>query len=341
MTRERLVTAQPGITLEGAKEILHRYRIEKLPVVDERNTLRGLITVKDIEKAIRYPYAAKDDLGRLRVGAAIGTGPDREERAEALVRAGADVLVIDTAHGHTRSVRRDGGVDQEAVPRHRPDRGKRRHGRGRRRARRGGGRRHQGGHGPGVDLHHPRRVRRRGAAADGHRRRGRSGRARRRAGDRRRRHQVLRRHHEGARRGRPHRDDRRAARRHGGEPRRDDPVPGPHLQAVSRDGIARGHARARGQPQPLHAGRGRGRRAGDEAGARGHRGTRAVQGRAVVHRPAAGRRPASRHGVSRARATLDDLRRDARFLRVSQAGLRESHVHDVYITKEAPNYRLE
>ena len=104
MTRERLVTARPGITLDEAKEILHRYRIEKLPVVDERNTLRGLITVKDIEKAIRYPNAAKDDLGRLRVGAAIGTGPDREERAEALVRAGTDVLVIDTAHGHTRSV---------------------------------------------------------------------------------------------------------------------------------------------------------------------------------------------------------------------------------------------
>src|SRR5262247_1442811 len=104
MTSDKLVTARPGITLDEAKEILHRYRIEKLPVVDEHNTLRGLITVKDIEKAIRYPNAAKDDLGRLRVGAAIGTGPDREERAEALVRAGADVLVIDTAHGHTRSV---------------------------------------------------------------------------------------------------------------------------------------------------------------------------------------------------------------------------------------------
>src|SRR6185436_12290890 len=104
MTSERLVTAKPGITLEEAKEILHRYRIEKLPVVDEQNTLRGLITVKDIEKAIRYPYAAKDELGRLRVGAAIGTGPDREQRAEALVRAGADALVIDTAHGHTRDV---------------------------------------------------------------------------------------------------------------------------------------------------------------------------------------------------------------------------------------------
>src|SRR6185369_4998663 len=104
MTSERLVTARPGITLEEAKEVLHRYRIEKLPVVDEGSTLRGLITVKDIEKAIRYPNAAKDELGRLRVGAAIGTGPDREQRAEALVRAGADALVIDTAHGHTRSV---------------------------------------------------------------------------------------------------------------------------------------------------------------------------------------------------------------------------------------------
>ncbi len=104
MTSERLITARPGVTLEQAKEILHRYRIEKLPVVDEQNTLRGLITVKDIEKAIRYPNAAKDQLGRLRVGAAIGTGPDREQRAEALVRAGVDALVIDTAHGHTRSV---------------------------------------------------------------------------------------------------------------------------------------------------------------------------------------------------------------------------------------------
>src|SRR5581483_7934920 len=75
-----------------------------LPVVDDRNELRGLITVKDIEKAIRYPNAAKDDLGRLRVGGAIGTGPDREARAEALARAGADVLVVDTAHGHSSSV---------------------------------------------------------------------------------------------------------------------------------------------------------------------------------------------------------------------------------------------
>jgi IMP dehydrogenase len=104
MTRERLVTARPGVSLEAAKEILHHHRIEKLLVVDDRMQLKGLITVKDIEKAIQYPNACKDKLGRLRVGAAVGTGEDREVRVEALVRAGVDVVVIDTAHGHTASV---------------------------------------------------------------------------------------------------------------------------------------------------------------------------------------------------------------------------------------------
>jgi IMP dehydrogenase len=104
MTAKNLVTARPGVTREEAKETLHRYRIEKLPVVDEQGRLQGLITVKDIEKAIRFPNAVKDDLGRLRVAAAVGTGEDRDARAEALVRAGADVLVLDTAHGHSRAV---------------------------------------------------------------------------------------------------------------------------------------------------------------------------------------------------------------------------------------------
>src|SRR5881409_4069908 len=117
MTRERLVTARPGVTLDEAKEILHRYRIEKLPVVDERDQLRGLITVKDIEKTIRYPNAAKDELGRLRVGGAVGTGPDREARAEALVRAGVDVLVVDTAHGHSEAVLETVRAIKSAFPR--------------------------------------------------------------------------------------------------------------------------------------------------------------------------------------------------------------------------------
>jgi IMP dehydrogenase len=104
MTKEHLITVPVGTTLEASKEILHKNRIEKLLVVDEQNNLKGLITIKDIEKMRKYPYSCKDPLGRLRVGAAIGTGKDREERTQALINAGADVLVIDTAHGHSRDV---------------------------------------------------------------------------------------------------------------------------------------------------------------------------------------------------------------------------------------------
>ncbi|MGA8569909.1 MAG: IMP dehydrogenase [Candidatus Binataceae bacterium] len=100
----KVITAHPGISLEQAKEILQAHRIEKLPLVDERQRLCGLITVKDMDKATRHPHSSKDKMGRLRVGAAIGVGPEREERAAALVRAGADVLCIDTAHGHSRNV---------------------------------------------------------------------------------------------------------------------------------------------------------------------------------------------------------------------------------------------
>ena len=101
MTARNLVTAPLGTTLAEAEEILHRNKIEKLPVVDGDGRLRGLITVKDIQKKIEYPHATKDERGRLRVGAAVGVGPDALERAQALVDAGADVLVVDTAHGHS------------------------------------------------------------------------------------------------------------------------------------------------------------------------------------------------------------------------------------------------
>ncbi|HEX2187791.1 MAG TPA: IMP dehydrogenase [Longimicrobiaceae bacterium] len=105
MTREGLVTAPVGTSLEDAVRILHRHRIEKLPVVDESGVLAGLITVKDIRKRAQYPNACKDERGRLRVGAAIGAHPQRDlERARALVEAGVDVLVIDTAHGHSVGV---------------------------------------------------------------------------------------------------------------------------------------------------------------------------------------------------------------------------------------------
>ncbi len=104
MTHEELITVPVGTTLEDAREILHRHKVEKLLVVDHAFRLKGLITVKDIQKAVKYPNAAKDTLGRLRVGAAVGTAKDTVERAEALVAAGVDVLVIDTAHGHSQGV---------------------------------------------------------------------------------------------------------------------------------------------------------------------------------------------------------------------------------------------
>src|SRR5574342_175300 len=104
MTKENLVTVKPGVDLDDAKELLHQHRIEKLLVVDEDFQLKGLITVKDIEKKIQYPFACKDERGRLRVGAAVGVGPDWEERVESLVRAGADLITVDTAHGHSKNV---------------------------------------------------------------------------------------------------------------------------------------------------------------------------------------------------------------------------------------------
>jgi IMP dehydrogenase len=104
MTGRDLITAPVGTTLEEAQRILHRHKVEKLPVVDADGRLKGLITVKDINKRVEFPHSTKDDQGRLRVGAAVGVGPDAFERAGALVEAGADVLVVDTAHGHSRAV---------------------------------------------------------------------------------------------------------------------------------------------------------------------------------------------------------------------------------------------
>jgi IMP dehydrogenase len=120
MTSRDLVTAPVGTTLDEANAILHRHRIEKLPIVDEDGRLRGLITVKDIRKRIEYPLATKDEQGRLRVGAAVGVGSDAFERAGALVEAEVDVLVVDTAHGHSVGVlemvrRLKGAYDVELI----------------------------------------------------------------------------------------------------------------------------------------------------------------------------------------------------------------------------------
>jgi IMP dehydrogenase len=104
MTKDKLITVNEGISLEESKKLLHEHRIEKLLVVDSKGCLTGMITIKDIEKIKKYPNACKDKMGRLRVGAAVGVGPDMMERAEALHAAGADVLLIDTSHGHSKNV---------------------------------------------------------------------------------------------------------------------------------------------------------------------------------------------------------------------------------------------
>src|SRR6266550_1228285 len=113
MTKDPLFTVPVGTTLDEAREILHQHKVEKLLVVDKDFRLKGLITVKDIQKAVKYPLACKDALGRLRCGAAIGVSKDSFERAQALVAAGVDVLVVDTAHGHSQGV-----IDMVARLRH-------------------------------------------------------------------------------------------------------------------------------------------------------------------------------------------------------------------------------
>ncbi|MEE8551914.1 MAG: IMP dehydrogenase [Desulfobacterales bacterium] len=104
MTKDNLITVTEGITLEDSKKLLHEHRIEKLLVTDKKGRLIGMITIKDIEKIKKYPNACKDKMGRLRVGAAVGVGPDKEERTEALLNAGADIILIDTSHGHSKNV---------------------------------------------------------------------------------------------------------------------------------------------------------------------------------------------------------------------------------------------
>jgi IMP dehydrogenase len=116
MTSKNLVTTPEGTDFGRAKEILHEHRIEKLPVVDESMMLRGLITIKDIEKVAMYPEACKDDLGRLRVAAAVGVGADTLERAVLLVERGVDALVVDTAHGHSAGVLRTLTTLKEKFP---------------------------------------------------------------------------------------------------------------------------------------------------------------------------------------------------------------------------------
>lgn len=116
MTKENLITGKEGTNLKQAEEILQTYKVEKLPIVDEHNKLVGLITFKDIEKKMNFPNACKDELGRLRVGAAVGVTGDTMDRVEALVFAGVDVITVDTAHGHSQGVLNTVSAIKEKYP---------------------------------------------------------------------------------------------------------------------------------------------------------------------------------------------------------------------------------
>ena len=203
MTKE-LVTVPPGVNVDEAKRLLHKHRIEKLLVVDAEGRLVGLITIKDILQADKYPQAVKDEQRRLRVGAAIGTGPDRRERTAALVGAGVDVLVIDTAHGHHAGVLEAVRATKKEFPAMRVIAGNVATTEGDRGAHRRRGRRDQGRHRPREHLHDARR-RRRGRSADQRRERLRAHRrSARRPDHRRRRREALGRRGEGDRRRREH-----------------------------------------------------------------------------------------------------------------------------------------
>ena len=336
MTKDRLVTAKVGITLEESKALLHKYRIEKLLVVDDNGELHGLITIKDIEKIRKYPWSCKDEFGRLRVGAAIGVGPDQEERVSALLDAGVDVIVIDTAHGHSDRVVEAVAHTKRKFPQIELIAGNIATAEGARDLIKAGADAVKIGVGPGsicttrviagvgvpqlsaiLDCAKVAREADIPLVADG---------GIKYSGD------VTKALAAGA-------DVVMIGSLFAGT----DESPGETVIFQGRSyKIYRGHGVDGGhedrQPGPLLPG---GRGPGVQAGARRHRRSGAVPGQALGrHLPAHGR-PALRHGLRGGQTTSGNSRSRAKFLRISPAGLKESHVHDVVIMKEAPNYWVD
>ena len=267
--KERLVTVREGASDDEVLRLLHKHRIEKVLVVNDSFELRGLITVKDIQKARDNPNAAKDASERLLVGAAVGVGGDTDARIEALAAAGVDVIIVDTAHGHAQGVIDRVAWAKQRFPRLQVIGGNIVTGDAALALLDAGADAVKVGVGPGsicttrvvAGVGVPQVT----AIDDG--RRGVAGPH---SADRRRRHPLLRRHRQGDRRRRIDGDDRRPVRRHRGVSRRHRTVPGPQLQELPRHGLARRDGA--GQQGPLFPGRQRCR----QAGARRRRGPRAV-----------------------------------------------------------------
>jgi inosine-5'-monophosphate dehydrogenase len=303
MTKDNLITVAVGTTLEEAELILHKHRVEKLLVVDDTFHLKGLITVKDIQKKLKYPSACKDSQGRLRVGAALGTVGDYLERAEELVRRKVDVLAIDSAHGHSERVLEAVVAVKKKFPHVDLIAGNVATFEGARDLIELGVDGIKVGIGPGS-ICTTRIVSGAGVpqitAIAECARGARVGRA----GDRRRRHQVLLGRDQGDRGGRGFGDDRIAVRGHGRVAGRDDFVSGPHVQELSRHGIDRSDVR-RILGGPLCAGR------LGQAGAGGNRRPGSVQGHAGGSRVPTGGRVARGHGVCRVRVHQGAARQGA------------------------------
>jgi IMP dehydrogenase len=333
MTKD-VVTAPEGTTLEAAKALMHENRVEKLPVVDAQGRLRGLITIKDIEKMRQHPHAAKDALGRLLVGAAVGVGADREERIDALLRAGCDVLCIDTAHGHSVRVLEAVRATKRAYPKAELIAGNVSTGEGCEALCQAGADAVKVGQGPGS-ICTTRVVTGVGVP------------------------QVT-----------AIADCARAAARHGVSIIADGGIKysGDIVKAVAAGAhtVMIGSLLAGTDESPgeviLYQGRsyktyrGMGSLGAMQQGGGERYAQEGVQAAKLVPEGIEGRvalkGPVTemiyqlvgglRSGMGYLGAqTLGELRAKARFLRVSAAGLRESHVHDVIITKEAPNYQVE
>ena len=335
MTKDNLITAPVGTTLEQAKVILHQHRIEKLPVVDEGYQLKGLITVKDIQKASNFPHACKDRLGRLRVGAGVGASGDFMERAAALVSAGVDVLVIDTAHGHAARVLEATRIVKQKYPQVSLVSGNIATAEAARDLIAAGADAIKVGIGPGsicttrvvtgvgvpqitaiMECAAVARVAGIPLIADG---------------------------------GIKFSGDLTKALAAGADSvmlgnllAGTDESPGEMILFQNRnyksyrgmgslEAMKRGSRDRYGQDSPIFEGK---------------MVPEGIEGRVPYKGPLSGLIPQMVGGLQSGMGycgarTLDDLRKNARFIRISSAGLQESHVHDVIITKEAPNYRVE
>ena len=334
MTKENLVTAPENTTLDVAEKILTRNKVEKLLLVDDQFRLKGLITIKDIDKTQKFPNACKDARGRLKVGAAIGVHDF--ERAASLIEAGVDVLVVDSAHGHSRNVIE---TVRELKKRHAIDviAGNVATAEGATALAEAGADCVKAGIGPGaicttrivsgVGVPQMSAIANvaRGLAgtgipliADGGIR-------------------YSRRHHQGPGGRGVLGDDRRAVRRAGREPGADDPVPRAVVQAVPRHGIARRDDGRQRRPLPA------GRVANPAQPGNGKLVPEGVEGRVpykghlapFVYQLVGGLRAGMGYCGCK---TLEELRSRARFIQVTAASVQESHPHDIAITQEAPNY---